>query len=100
MKGYILLVYNLKFFILKYKAGSLLYAFTSHTHIVSTLATLPNGNLASGSNDNTVKIWNPSTGLLVYTLTGHTSGVITLATLSNGNLASGSYDNTVKIWTI
>ena len=69
-----------------------------HTNIVYTLATLSNGNLASGSYDYTIKIWNPNTGSLVYTLTGHTFWVLTLATLSNGNLASGSYDFTIKIW--
>jgi WD40 repeat protein len=79
--------------------GSLVYTLTGHTNFVQTLATLPNGNLASGSWDSTIKIWNPSTGSLVYTLTGHTNEVYSLATLPNGNLASGSYDSTIKIWT-
>jgi WD40 repeat protein len=65
-----------------------------------SLATLPNGNLASGSWDSNVKKWNPNTGRLVYTLIGHTDVLYTLATLPNGNLASGSLDSTVKIWTI
>jgi len=78
--------------------GSLLFNLTSHTDTILSIATLPNGNLASGSWDKTVKIWNPNTGSLVYTLTGHTNGVFTLAIFPNGNLASGSYDFTIKIW--
>jgi len=78
--------------------GSLVYTLTGHTNAIYRLAILPNGNLASGSLDNTIKIWNPNTGSLVFTLKGHTNLVSTLAILSNGNLASGSFDNTIKIW--
>jgi WD40 repeat protein len=49
--------------------GALLYTLTGHTDIIFKIVTLTNGNLASGSKDNTVKIWNPKTGALVYTLT-------------------------------
>jgi WD40 repeat protein len=71
-------------------SGALLYTLTGHTIGLMTLATLPNGNLASGSADSTVKIWNPNTGSLLCTLSGHKGYVWTLATLTNGNLASGS----------
>jgi WD40 repeat protein len=62
------------------------------------LATLPNGNLASGSYDSSIKIWNPNTGTLVYTLILHTNTVFALATLQNGNLASSSGDTSICIW--
>jgi WD40 repeat protein len=78
--------------------GSVLYTLTGHTNVVYVFANLPNGNLASGSRDNTVKIWNPNTGSLIYTLAGHTNAIFSLVVLPNGNLASGSWDNTVKIW--
>ena len=65
---------------------------------VSTLKVFSNGYLASGSNDQTVKIWNPLNGTQLYDLTGHTYKVKVLETLSNGNLASGAWDNTIKIW--
>jgi len=64
---------------------------------IEALATLPNGNLASGSGSY-IRIYDPKTGSLVFTLTNHTSYVYALAILPNGNLASGSYDDTVKIW--
>jgi WD40 repeat protein len=71
---------------------------TGHTWGVSSLVTLSNGNLESGSDDDTVKIWNITSGLLVYTSTWHIWDVYTLVTLQNGNLASDSGDNTIKIW--
>jgi len=67
--------------------------------VIRTLSVLQTGNLASGSDDETVRIWNPNNGSLLFTLTGHDGFVSTLVTLPNGNIASaGRYDNTVRIW--
>ena len=68
-----------------------------HTNSVRALSTLSNGNIASGSGDKTIKIWNVSTGECIHTLNGHTSCVYALTTLSDGKIGSGS-DNTIKIW--
>ena len=57
-----------------------------------------NGYLASGSYDNTIKIWDTNTGNEIRTLKAHTDYVRSLVVLNNGYLASGSYDNTIKIW--
>jgi WD40 repeat protein len=55
--------------------------------------------IASGSDDNTIKIWDSSTGKLIRTLTGHSSSVLSVAFSSDGKtVASGSWDNTIKIW--
>jgi WD40 repeat protein len=59
---------------------------------------LNNGDLASGSWDKTIKIWNATDGTLKRTLYGHTDYVYALAALNNGDLASGSRDSTIKIW--
>ena len=57
--------------------------------------------LASGSGDNTIKLWNTKDGSLIRTLTGHTYTVTSLAVLQDGiTLASGSDDNTIKLWFI
>ena len=66
--------------------------------MVRALTVLQNGDLASGSNDLAIKIWNPINGTLKRTLNGHTSYVLALTVLQNGDLASGSFDNTIKIW--
>ena len=53
-----------------------------------SLAVLQNGDLASGSEDKTIKIWDSSTWSLKRTLTGHSDWVRSLAVLKNGDLAS------------
>lgn len=58
-------------------------------------------HLASGSDDQTVKIWNPSTGLCTKTLKGHDEEVTSVAWLHDNNrLASASRDGAIKIWDI
>merc|ERR1711865_513631 len=55
--------------------------------------------LASGSDGNTVRIWNGNTGAHLRTLTGHTNRVNAVAWSSDGmTLASGSHDKTVRTW--
>lgn len=57
--------------------------------------------LASGSEDNTIKIWQPATGNLIKTLEGHTGSVHSVAiTSDNKILVSGSEDQTIKLWEI
>ncbi len=75
--------------------------FEGHTSAVSSFAYSPNGKrIASGSGDNTIRIWDAKTGELVAgPLEGHTSAVISVAFSPNGKrVASGSWDKTVRIW--
>ena len=59
---------------------------------------LQNGNLASGSWDTSIKIWNPNSGQLITTLYSQADAISSLAVLPNGNLVSGSWDSTIQIW--
>jgi WD40 repeat protein len=53
----------------------------------------------SGSDDNTVRIWDPVTGALTQTLEGHLGSVNSVSFSPDGRLlASGSEDNTVRLW--
>ena len=65
-----------------------------HSWRVNSLAFSPNGEyLASGSDDNTIGIWNVSSAKHIYTLTGHFSGVSSVVFSPNGEyLAFGSRD--------
>ena len=60
----------------------------------------PDGTrLATGSDDWTVRIWNPTTGQTTPTLTGHTNRVTAVAWSPDGtHLATTSRDETVRIW--
>ena len=67
---------------------------------VRAVVSLPGGLLASGSNDNTVRLWEVESGRLVRTLAGHTGYVNALAGLPGGLLASGSADRNVAVWRV
>ena len=71
-----------------------------HTDNVWSVAFRPNGKmLASGSWDQTVRLWNVNTGHLLHTLRGHTDTVMSVAFSPDGNtLASGSWDGTIRLW--
>ncbi|MEH1850655.1 MAG: ribosome assembly protein 4, partial [Nostoc sp.] len=73
-----------------------------HSSYVNSVAYSPNGQqLASASNDKTIKIWDVSSGQLLKTLTGHSSYVNSVAYSPNGQqLASASNDKTIKIWDV
>jgi len=79
-------------------AEALLRTLEGHTHFVSSLAVLADGRVASGSWDQTIRLWNPASGVCEATLDGHTSAVFALAVLADGRLASGSADNTIRLW--
>ena len=55
--------------------------------------------IASGSSDNTVRIWDAATGQNLLELKGHTDSVKSVSWSSDSTrLASGSEDSTVRIW--
>jgi WD40 repeat protein len=77
-----------------------------HDNLISSVAfapeytsnNIPDYLLASGSDDNTIKIWNHQ-GECLKTLRGHEAWIYSVAFSSQGEiLASGSRDNTIKLW--
>ncbi|KAJ6107986.1 NACHT and WD40 domain protein [Penicillium sp. IBT 18751x] len=71
-----------------------------HSHPVASVAFSHDGSLlASGSDDQTVQLWNPTTGSLQLSLEGHV-GPVNAVTFSNDGrlLVSGSDDQTVRLW--
>src|SRR3954449_9473355 len=76
----------------------LLRTLEGHQDTVTSVAFDPQGEtLASGSADNTVKLWDARSGKLLLTLEGHKDLVWSVAFDPQGEtLASGSADKTVK----
>ena len=73
---------------------------TGHAGYVWSVAYAPDGKtVASGGNDNTIRLWDVEAEELKRTFTGHTGSVRNVAYSPDGSiLASGSDDHTVLIW--
>ncbi|QJB44955.1 nSTAND1 domain-containing NTPase [Dolichospermum flos-aquae] len=73
-----------------------------HESEVYSVGFSPDGKqLASGSFDKTIKIWDVTTGKVLNTLKGHESLVNSVEFSPDGQqLASGSRDKTIKIWDV
>ncbi|MCP4697230.1 MAG: hypothetical protein GY862_10315 [Gammaproteobacteria bacterium] len=69
---------------------------------VNSVAFSPDGHHAlSGSDDNTLNLWDIKTGTEIRSFSGHTDDVHSVAFSPNGHQAlSGSDDGTLKLWNI
>ena len=57
------------------------------------------GHLASGINDNSLRLWDAATGECVWTLGGHTDRVNVMSFSPDGSwLSSGAGDDTLRLW--
>ena len=68
-----------------------------HTGGVTSVATLPNGDIVTGSYDNTAIIWDVK-GEQKHVLRGHTGFVLAVTVLANGDIVTGSADKKTIIW--
>ncbi|KAF4990552.1 hypothetical protein FDECE_14331 [Fusarium decemcellulare] len=77
-----------------------LHSMEGHTAFISAISFSHDGCLlVSASYDETVRIWNVTTGESIHTLTGHTDFVNSVVFLGTSyQIASGSDDGTSKIW--
>jgi NB-ARC domain/WD domain, G-beta repeat/APAF-1 helical domain len=69
-----------------------------HAASVHPLCVLPDGRLASGSADHTIRLWDLTTGTQIGLLEGHSDRVNALCVLPDGRLASSSTDKTIRLW--
>ena len=57
--------------------------------------------IASGGRDETIRLWDASTGEELHTLKGHTGQVYSVSFSPNGTrIASGSVDKTIRVWDV
>src|SRR2546421_5185391 len=79
---------------------TLRHTLQGHSKEILRIAWSPDGRvLASGSVDNTIRLWDGQTGQPRRTLEGHSERVYSLAWSPDGRaLASGSSDKTIRLW--
>ena len=71
-----------------------------HTGGVNSVEFSSNGTqIVSGSDDQSVRVWDVFTGVQVKVLKGHTGAVYSVAFSSdNMQIVSGSFDQSVWVW--
>ena len=81
--------------VLDLKTGDI-QSLRGHTGSIWCLAALPDGRIASGSRDKTVRVWDAGK----YTTLEHPETVWCLSVLPDGRLASGCADGRVRVWDV
>ncbi|MBE9089179.1 hypothetical protein IQ232_05085 [Microcystis aeruginosa LEGE 11464] len=72
-----------------------------HGNVISVNFSPDGKTLVSGSDDNTIKLWNVETGQEIRTLKGHHGNVTSVNFSPDGKtLVSGSWDRTIKLWNV
>jgi WD40 repeat protein len=91
---------------MKMRTGNLLswpepQEWSGHTSYIQCMTYSPSGNhVATGSSDNTIRIWDAETGAVVgEPLVGHTDTVESVVCSPDGqHIISGSNDKTIRVW--
>jgi len=79
-----------------------IYTFSGHNDWVYSVTFSPDGKyLATGSRDETAKLWEVATGKEIRTFRGHSDYVNSVAFSPDGKyLATGSVDKSAKLWEV
>ncbi|MBD1831637.1 serine/threonine protein kinase [Cyanobacteria bacterium FACHB-472] len=75
------------------------YSISAHKNYVNSVAFSPDGQtLASGSRDNTIKLWNPQTGELKSTISNLNGDVNSVAFSPDGKTLVSNEEGKIKVW--
>ena len=92
---YILIVFTLLYL---YTIIKNIKTITGHTVYVNSLLHLKDGRVASCSDDNTIRIYDPSNDYhCVQVIERHSKGIESICQLDDGTIVSGSYDQSIMI---
>jgi WD40 repeat protein len=82
------------------ESPALIRILAGHQHVVNSVAVSPDGRrIVSGSDDDTVAVWDLESGALIHQLCRHQAQVTTVAVSPDSRrIVSGSYDKTVAVW--
>ena len=82
------------------ESPALVRVLAGHQGSVKSVAVSPDGRrIVSGSDDQTVAVWDLETGTRLHALTGHQGAVTSVAVSPDGRrIVSGSEDKTVAVW--
>ncbi|EIW60263.1 phospholipase A-2-activating protein [Trametes versicolor FP-101664 SS1] len=76
--------------------GDCVYTLSGHTSFVYSISVLPNGDIVSGGEDRTVRVWRD--GECAQTLVHPAISVWTVATTPNGDIVTGCSDGIVRVF--
>ena len=77
----------------------LCFCFFFYLGPINAIAISPNGEIITGSNDSTLRVWSLSSGECQAVYDGHMSSVLCLVLTCDGeSVISGLEDKTVKAW--
>src|SRR6476469_2385222 len=82
-----------------YQIFECLCTLAGHSSYVNSVAIAPDGKtIVSGSEDNTIKVWDILTGECLRTFSGHSLSVNSVSIAPDGKtIVSGSYDKSIKV---
>jgi WD40 repeat protein len=80
-------------------SGVAVTQFSKHNASVNKVLRINSQNLATASNDASVKLWNLASGAYICSF-NHSSPVKSMAVLPNGLLATGTCDSKINLWNL